>query len=363
MKSNILKSILFSFLVLLFIGLVRDLQAQSKLSAADSAEVVVMAVMEKHQTPGISVSVSVGGELVWSKGFGYADMEAMTEVDPGLTMFRVGSVSKTLTAATLGQLYEQGKIDFDNEVQVYTPDFPKKKYPITVRQVAGHTAGIRHYRGDEFMSDKYYATVEEGLTIFENDPLLFEPDTRYSYSSYGWNLMSAIIENASDKKFLDYMIEVFDAMGMDHTMADIAAEDIPNRTHFYYVDNGTVKEAPYVDNSYKWAGGGFIGTSEDLVRFGNVYLDNDFTSEATFNMLTKSHTLKDGSKTNYGIGWRSGINDQGMVWVGHSGGSVGGITMFAIYPEQDLVVAMCSNSSDHGWDGIHHVLASLFAEN
>ena len=77
------------------------------------------------------------------------------------------------------------------------PDFPEKKYPITVRQVAGHTAGIRHYKGNEFLSDKYYATVREGLTIFENDPLLFEPDTDYSYSSYGWNLVSAIVEGAS----------------------------------------------------------------------------------------------------------------------------------------------------------------------
>lgn len=367
MKFSIASTLITSLLIILLScneSSVSTAQSQevSYTATIDSAKVLVGNLLENYDTPGASVSVSIGGELVWSEGFGFSDVENQVKVDPSITMFRIGSVSKTITATALGKLYEEGKIDFDEIVQTYTPYFPEKKYPITVRQVAGHTAGIRHYRGAEFMSDQYYPTVREGLKIFENDSILFEPDTRYSYSSYGWNLISAIIEEVAEEDFLSYMMVIFQSQGMNSTEPDIAKNDIDNRTKFYGMWNGKMQEAPYVDNSYKWAGGGFISTSEDLVRFGNAHLYNKYYTANTFEALTASHKLQDGSLTNYGIGWRSGINDQQRNWIGHSGGSVGGITMFAIYPNEEMVIALCSNSSDHQWDGIHHILASLFSE-
>jgi CubicO group peptidase (beta-lactamase class C family) len=94
--------------------------------------------------------------------------------------------------------------------------------------VAGHIAGIRHYQGDEFGSMRPYPTVRDGLTIFENDSLLFEPGTRYSYSSYGWNLMSAVMEGASGESFLPFMIRrVFGPMGMTRTTPEFPDSLIP----------------------------------------------------------------------------------------------------------------------------------------
>jgi CubicO group peptidase (beta-lactamase class C family) len=366
MKSINLNYLLL-FLLIIFIGCKGKVVEKEHLTtpdfteAIDSAKVLIQDLLDRYQTPGVAVSVSVGDELVWSEGFGYANVENEIVVDPSETKFRIGSVSKTLTATAIGKLYEEGKIDLDKIVQVYTPYFPEKRYPITVRQIAGHTAGIRHYRGAEFMSDKYYPTIREGLAIFENDDLLFEPDTKYSYSSYGWNLISAVVEEVAEENFLSYMTQIFQSLEMNDTEPDIAINDIERRTRFYGLWNGEMQEAPYVDNSYKWAGGGFISTSEDLVGFGNANLYNRIYDNKTFEVLTASHKLKDGSSTNYGIGWRSGVNDQGRSWLGHSGGSVGGITMFAMYPDEEIVVALCSNSSDHQWDGIHHILASLFS--
>ena len=89
-------------------------------------------------------------------------------------MFRIGSVSKPVTAFAVGLLVEQGKLDLDAPVQMYVPAFPEKKWPISTRQAAGHIAGIRHYRGAEFLSSQYYATVEGGLKIFQDDDLLTE---------------------------------------------------------------------------------------------------------------------------------------------------------------------------------------------
>src|SRR5699024_6126353 len=101
------------------------------------------------------------------QGFGYADIENKVPIWP-ITKMRIGSVSKTLTSAALGLLMEAGKLDLDKPVRTYVPYFPKKEYTITVRQVGGHLAGIRHYRGDEFLSSKHYDTIKEGLQIFMN---------------------------------------------------------------------------------------------------------------------------------------------------------------------------------------------------
>jgi CubicO group peptidase (beta-lactamase class C family) len=366
MKFSFLSTLTTSLLIILFSCKEKsDATAQSQevsySYAIDSARILIENLLEIYGTPGVSVSVAIRGELIWSEGFGFSNVENQTKVNPSVTRFRIGSVSKTLTATALGKLYEEKKIEFDDEVQKHVPYFPAKKYPITVRQVAGHTAGIRHYRGNEFMSSAHYSTVREGLMIFQNDPLLFEPDTDYSYSSYGWNLISAVVEEVAQQDFLNYMQSIFDELNMEYTGPDIATTEVPDRTSFYGYSGSEVLEAPYVDNSYKWAGGGFISTSEDLVGFGNANLYNRIYDNKTFEVLTASHKLKDGSSTNYGIGWRSGVNDQGRSWLGHSGGSVGGITMFAMYPDEEIVVALCSNSSDHQWDGIHHILASLFS--
>lgn len=309
------------------------------------------------------MAVWVEGEVAWSEGFGYADVEQRVPVWP-YTKMRIGSVSKTLTSAAVGKLVEAGKLDLDQPVQQYVPYFPKKRDTITTRLVAGHLAGIRHYRGDEFLSDSFYSTVKEGIEIFKGDTLLYEPGVEYSYSSYGWNLVSAVVEGASGKGFIDFMNdEVFEPLELDNTTAEYMDRIIFHRSG-YYVKNedGLLQNAPHVDNSYKWAGGGFVGTAEDLLKFGEAMLDNRFLHEETIDMLWKSQQTNDGEPTNYGIGWMSGTDSTGRRWVGHSGGSVGGTTQFVIFPEQKVIVAVISNLSDVSYDDLHLVIADLFIQ-
>jgi CubicO group peptidase (beta-lactamase class C family) len=295
---------------------------------------------------GLSIAVGIKGEIVWSEGFGHADLEQQVPVTRD-TKFRIGSVSKSLTAAALAQLVEQGKLDLDAPVQRYVPSFPDKGKPVTVRQVAGHLAGIRHYRGDEFLLARRFNSVTESLAIFKDDPLLFDPGTRYSYSSYGWNLLSAVVEGASGQSFLDYMrASVFDRLGLKNTAADENDRIIPHRTRFYQrTADGAVRNAPYVDSSYKWAGGGFLSTMDDLVRFGSAHLQAGFLKAETLSVLFTSQKTAAGEPTNYGIGWRVAPDDQGRRTIGHSGGSVGGTTMLLIYPDSGVVVAMAVNMS------------------
>ena len=199
------------------------------------------------------------GKIVYSEGFGFADLEERVPVWP-TTKFRIGSISKPLTATALMQLVEAGKLDLDAPVQEYVPSFPAKGAIITVRELAGHLGGIRHYRDDEMEIQRHYDNVLEGWKIFENDPLVAPPGTKFSYSSYGYNLLSAVIQSASGEPFLTYMQEhVFPPMGLVHTAADQNTEITEQRSRFYELaKDGHAENAPYVDNSYKWAGGGFL---------------------------------------------------------------------------------------------------------
>ena len=297
--------------------------------------------------PGISVAVGVDGEIIYAEGFGFADVAEQRALTPESKM-RIGSVSKPVTAAGLMVLVEAGKIDLDVPIQTYVPSFPKKAHDFTLRQLAGHNAGIRHYKGIESFSKKHYPTVLSGLVIFQDDPLLFEPDTSHSYSSYGWNLISAAMEQPADTDFLTFMDDaVFKPLGMNDTVADWVNRDIPNRVTFYNKAEEEPRVAPMVDNSYKWAGGGFLSTPSDLVQFGLAHLEPGFLTEDSLDTLFTSQTLRNGESTGYGVGWRIqklGGAD-GPVVYRHGGSSTGGKTSLIIVPGAQVVTALLANVS------------------
>lgn len=329
--------------------------------AITEARRLIQDTMKVLGAPGASITVMRNGQVIWSEGFGFADVEQQVKVT-NQTRFRIGSVSKPMTSIALGLLYQEGKLDLDAPVQRYVPGFPVKRWPITVRQVAGHLAGIRHYNDGEFENMRPYPTVDSGLSIFKDDTLLFEPGTRYQYSSYGWNLLSAVVEGASGQPFLAYMqTRVFEPAGMTHTGPEFPDSIIPFRSHFYTRTDsvGPVVNAQYVDNSYKWAGGGFLSTTEDLARVGQLLLDGRILKPETRQIWWTSQKTSVGKETGYGIGWGIVHEPSGRLRIGHTGGSMGGTASLMIYPEQKLIVALLVNS-DYTFISAVPRLAALF---
>lgn len=335
----------------------------SNRQAIENTHTVIDSLQTNQQIPGLQLSVWKSGELLLSEGFGYADLEQNVPVTP-TTKLRIGSVSKTLTSAALGILYDDQKLNFDAVIQEYVPYFPEKRYDITVRQTAGHLAGIRHYHGNEFLLNQRFHTVKESLEIFADDTLLFKPETDYSYSSYGWNLISSVIEEIAKEPFLPFMKnQVFDPLGMTETVPEYSDSLITNRTRYYVKgENGKIINAPTVDNSYKWAGGGFIGTTDDLIRFGSGIFWGNLLTQETLDLLITPLNLANGTTTNYGIGWRSGKDEQGRKYYGHSGGSVGGTTQFVVFPDQEVIVAVVSNMRGVSYGDSHLKIASFFMD-
>ena len=328
----------------------------------DEARALVQADIAERGYPGIAIAVSVDGATVWSEGFGYADLEHRVPMSRSVK-FRVGSISKSMTAAAVASLVEDDRLDLDATVQQYVPSFPEKAHPVTTRQLGGHLGGIRHYRGNENFIRDPYATVLDGLSIFADDPLLHEPGTAFSYTSHGFNLLSAAVEGAAEQPFLDYMREaVFRPLGMRDTVADFVTPIIRGRTRYYVRDDeGRLVNAPFVNNSYKWAGGGFLSTTGDVLRFANAHLDDGFLSKSSRELLFTEQKTRDGEGVGYGFGWFIRTRDDGRQLLSHSGGSVGGTSLMVMEPETRVVVVGLINLSGAD-NGVVREVLDLFID-
>jgi CubicO group peptidase (beta-lactamase class C family) len=299
--------------------------------------------MNNKRIPGLSVAVAHEGKVVWSQGFGWADLENKVPVTP-LTKFRIGSVSKPFTAALVARLREQGKIDIDVPIQNYVPDFPEKQEPITIRHLLSHTSGIRHYAGKEFFANGF-ATIEEGLAIFKDAPLEDDPGQRFIYTSYGYNLIGVAVEAACGSSFEDCLARyVLGPLGLRHTVVDHAERLIRFRARGYVLTKeGELVNAPPHPTLYKLPAGGLLSIPEELVTFGSAHLRPGLLSAETLEQLFADQQTTDGESIGFGLGWvLTGDSSGRRVW-GHLGGSVGGCSALLVYPESGLVVAVTAN--------------------
>ena len=315
-------------------------------------EAAVSKFMAETHVPGVSVAVVENGALEWAQGFGYADLENNVPASE-FTLFRLGSISKPLTATGAMELWEQGKLDLDAPIQKYCPAFPQKQAPITTRLVMGHLAGIRHYKSGsqddpEVGNTKHFDDpIQAGLDFFKNDPLLSDPGKQFHYSTQGYTVVGCVMEGASGAKYVDFMLHhVFAPPGMDHTLADNRFAIIPYRTRFYQkTKSGTVENADFLDSSYKIPGGGWLSSADDMARFEVAILSDKLIKPATRDLMWTPLKPSEGKPNGYALGWGT-FTEDGIRYVGHSGGQQGTSTDFLIAPEPRAGVVVLTNMEE-----------------
>jgi CubicO group peptidase (beta-lactamase class C family) len=300
------------------------------------------------------VAVGVGADLVCAEGFGWADLETQVGVTPD-TRFRIGGASMPLTSAAVGLLIEKGRLKLDDEIQTYVPAFPKKQWPVTLRQLMGHVAGIRGDAGDEESLSGRCERAADGLQRFAATPLRFEPGTQFRYSTYGWILVSAAVEVAADEPFFTFMRrQIFKPLGMNDTTPDSMSDSIPDRATFYHPRfAGDPRYGPEPvrrgDYSCFAGGGGFLSTPSDLARFGMAVNGGTLLQPATVQMLQAPQRLPSGSETGYGLGWdveTVSLAGETTRQVGHDSEFVlGGTTSLVTFQPRGIVVAITTNTT------------------
>lgn len=342
--------------------------ADQDVAAVGEARRLARSVVVKENLPSFSVAVALDGRIAWAEAFGWADVERRVAATPA-TRYRIGAISKPLTAVTAGLLHDRGRLDLDAPVQQYVPSFPSKQWAVSTRQLMGDVAGVHHRRGEfESLPNRHCASLDEALAIFADDPLLFRPGTQYRYSVYGWVLVSAVVEGAAGDAFPRFVArEVFQPLGMRSTVLD--ADGVPGRASFYFPrmamrpDLG-LQDASPADYSC-WAGaGGFLSTPSDLVRLGSVMVKPGLLKGDTIALLQTPVELESGATPEYALGWK--IANMQLAGaparvLSHRGSPIGGSVSLLVFPDRGLAVAAASNVSHaKAVDAFARQLAEVF---
>ncbi|MGD2294374.1 MAG: serine hydrolase [Candidatus Aminicenantes bacterium] len=346
MTKKYTSKLTFFFLILIFLCSTAWSAVQHVLTPYTEAihqfEIFVKERMAQDRAPGLSIGF-LKDDIIWTNGYGYSDLENRVPAKAE-SAYRLASITKTLTATAVLQLVEEGKIDLDAHVQTYVPYFPKKKWPVTVRLLLGHLGGISHYKNYAVEGRiKLHKDTKEALAIFQDWDLVAEPGTRYHYSSYGYNLLGAVIEGASGESYGDYIQQnIFRPLGMTNSRMDNPIDLIANRVRGYRLIDGKIKNSEYVDVSSRFAGGGTRSTVLDLLKYARGIIEGNLLKKETWDKVFTSMATKKGRFTGYGMGW-SVRPWRGHFQVSHGGSQPETRTHLVIFPEENFAVAVGCN--------------------
>ncbi|MBI5707439.1 MAG: beta-lactamase family protein [Armatimonadetes bacterium] len=324
------------------------------------AEAFVKDRQKQLGIPGLSVAVVADGKLTWQQGFGFADLENKVAATPS-TVYRLASISKSITSVAALRLWERGRLDLDVPIRTYVPTWPESQPAVSARQLMGHLGGVRHYKGREAESTRYYPTLTQALEIFRNDPLVAEPGTKYSYTTYGFTLLGCAMESAGEGTFESLLGNlVFGPAEMRSIRVDRVTDIIPNRAQGYAKGpNGQIENSGLADTSYKIPGGGLCSTAGDLAKFAIALMDGKLLKPETRTMMWTSQKTSDRKETGYGMGFGVG-SIRGVKAVSHSGGQQRVSTYLLIIPSKRFAAAVMTNLEGADGASIARGLAEVY---
>ena len=345
-------------LALVVCASVASSQSPAKQAACRDREPALRAALEdihkRQRNIGLSALVVHRGTQVASVSLGYADLEHRVLVTPA-TRFGIASITKAFTGLALLKLRESGRIDLDAPIQRYVPAFPVKPGGvITPRLLASHLAGVRHWQQERTpaLYAQHFDDVNDILPLFKDDTLIARPGTAENYSSYGYNLLGAAIQSASGVKYEDFVRrEIIERLGLSNTGFDDVRRVLPRRAKRYSyfhpwtfaVDSNAVYRVPDWDYSHNMAGGNMYSTAEDLVRFGLAVQRPGFLSQEALNLLY-SRTKVDTVEASMSFGFFVTAKDAPRRIVNIGGSNAGLQSGLYVYPDQDLIIAVLSNT-------------------
>ena len=327
----------------------------------DEARTVVTAMFAAEPIPALSIAVVQGKEVIWAEAFGKANLDLGV---PATTAhrFRLGSVSKIFTATLAARLATRGVVDLDAPIANYLPDLPEQHRATTLRQLLTHRGGIRHYLDKDWIPGPAGATIDyrdyasnaEVLAIFINDPLVAKPGERVSYSTFGYTLISIVLEAAAKTPFLE-LIQSEIARPM--ALASVGP-DAP-RVHYRESCDGVrhgqkrrrgasaarrpVGQHSSHQSAYKWAGGGLLATPTDLARFGAAHWAPGALDQRTLADLFTVQTQATERSPPLGLGWRIDEDPNKRLRWHHAGGQNGARASLVVYPKEKLAIAFATN--------------------
>ncbi|GJM30286.1 MAG: hypothetical protein DHS20C17_29210 [Cyclobacteriaceae bacterium] len=321
-----------------------DIPMPSKNALADA---FIKSAIGEHD-PGAAVLIARDGEVLYEKGFGFANLKKNIMITPE-TEFRIGSVTKQFTAVAILKLQQEGKLSIDDKLSKFIPDYPRGD-EVSIHHLLTHTSGIKSYTDKINFENKEVtkpiASVEAHIESFKNDPYNFDPGETWSYNNSGYFLLGYIIEQVSGQSYHAYLNQAFfQPLGMKNTGFHHKGISLKNEAIGYGYKDGKAEIAPDWEMSWAGGAGALYSTVGDLYKWNEAIFNGKVLEEANLQAAFTPVTLNDGevSQPKYGYGWM--INEfRGWNEVQHGGGLPGFLAFHARFPDQNITVTVLTNA-------------------
>lgn len=312
--------------------------------------------------PGATAIVVKEGEVVYHKAFGQANLELAIPMETD-HVFRIGSITKQFTSMAILKLEEEGKLSVQDEITKFLPDYPTQGHTITVHHLLNHTSGIKSYTDLEKWTPQVHRqdfTPLEMIDYFKEEPMDFAPGEAFRYNNSGYFILGYIIEKASGMTYEEYIeINFFEPLGMTQSYYGHPEEITPKRVAGYSPgENGALSNGAYISMSQPYAAGSLLSTVGDLAKWYAAVKDGKVVSPTSLKRALTPTVLASGDTEDYGYGL--GILDlEGSKGYGHGGGVHGFLTASTYLTEEDVFVAVFSNSNGNDPGGPANTLAKI----
>jgi len=323
----------------------QDVQSSAVGSELEQEISAFLTELYPDDEPGISVILAKGDEILYKNGHGMANLEHNISISPEM-VFRLGSLTKQMTTASIMMLAEEGLLQVDDPITQYFSNYPTHGYTITLRHLMTHTSGIIDFLAiEEFPEiEKEDITAMDVIDFFKNQPMNFAPGEAYSYTNSGYVMLGAIIEQLTGQSYEDFVQErIFTPLGMDNTYHGSFKKIIPNRVTGYAMGPNGYENSSYLSMTIPGAAGAIISTVDDLHTWNTALFAGDVVSMESLEEMMTPFILNNGELSNYGFGLAI-QSLRGQPMISHTGGINGFITYAAYLPESDMYVAVLGNT-------------------
>jgi CubicO group peptidase (beta-lactamase class C family) len=312
-----------------------------------------------NRIPGLSIGIVYDQELIWSKGYGFSDLETKKPATPE-TLYRIGSVSKLFTSTAVMQLRDQGELRLEDPISSYLPWFRLRDAspdapPITVRHLLTHTAGLPREGAFPYWTTHDFPSREELIAAIPTQPAVFAPEVTYKYSNLGMALLGEIVTAGANEEYPEYLRRhIFLPLGMRDSTVFPSAEQLPKMATPYMLQmpDGRRNVHDYYSTRSMAAAADVVSSVKDLARFASLQLHD--SSGTQIDRVLKASTTREMQRPHWvysswtggrGLGFGVSRRD-GKTMVSHGGWIGGNRAHFLLVPSEKIAVIAMTNADD-----------------
>lgn len=311
--------------------------------------------------PGITILVAKDGKAIYQKALGKSNLELNIPIELN-SVFQIGSITKQFTAVSILMLAEQGKLNIEDKIGKYIPEYVEVGKDIRIHHLLNHTSGIKNKTplSEKNNVSRMDRSPKELITYFKDEPLEFIPGEKFKYSNAGYILLGQIIEKVSKHSYGEFIQEnIFDKIGMTSSYYGNMKHIIPNRTTGYIIEQNEFINADYMNLSLAYSAGAILSTTEDLLKWQNALLSNTLLKESSIKQAMTPTILNSGKRIPYGYGFRFSRLSNSPV-IAHTGSTKGFTSIALFLPQENMYITALTNCNCKNVNNIVKQVAELF---